>query len=342
MQAFARLVGPGAAGGVTQIERPLFVGCFTFTAFFVGQREIEMNIGVGRHGACGAAQMVYSFVELAEFFQSAAQVVPRDAAEGVNLHGGEEAVARVAELAHLVVGDAEVDVRLDPVGREVHDALIIFYRLRKSFGARFAIERGLEEIFGSGADHGAQLRGLRGQVKRKSPLTQKRIEGALGAGWNDVNFAAEFDEAKFLDGQGRGAKLRFHHGDGAANTFRGDAILGDALDRAQGDKVAETVESLAPAGFGTYQAQTFPVAKTVWLKSQDAPNFVTRISLRQSARPPLAVVMLRKIMHLVSTLAYGTGLWITSRTRWHARWRSWAPITRRGQAVARRVGLARL
>ncbi len=312
MQAFARLVGPGAVGGVAQIERPLFVGCFTFAAFFVGQREIEMNIGVGRHGACGAAQMVYSFVELAEFFQSAAQVVPRDAAEGVNLHGGEEAVARVAQLAQLVVGDAEIDVRLDPVGREVHDALIIFDRLRKSFGARFAIERGLEEIFGSGADHGAQLRGLGGQVKRKSPLTQKRIEGAFGAGRDDVNFAAEIYEAKFLDGQGRGAKLRFHQGNGTANTFGGDAILGDSLDGAQGDEVAKTVESFAPAGFGTHQSQTFPVAKTIRLETQDAPNFVTRISLRQSARPPLALVVLRKIMHLVSTLAYGTRLWITS------------------------------
>jgi hypothetical protein len=59
--------------------------------------------------------------------------------------------------------------------------------------------------------------------------------------------------------------------------------------------------------------EAFPIAKTVWLNIQDAPNFISRISLRQSARPPPAVVLLRMIMHLVSTLAYGTRLWITSR-----------------------------
>jgi hypothetical protein len=285
LEALAGLVGPGAVGRIAQVKRPLFVGGFAFTAFFVGEREIEMDVGVGGHGAGGAAEMVNGFVELAEFFQGAAQVVTGDAVERVNLHGGEEAVARVAELAHLVVSDAEIDVRFDPIGREVHDALIIFDCLRESFGARFAIERGLKEIFGGGADHGVQLRGLRGEVKRESPLAQKRIEGAFRAGGHDVNFATEFDEAKFLDGQGSGAKLRFHQGDGAANTFGGNVILGDALDGAEGYEVAETVKSFAPAGFGAYQAETLPVAKTVRLKTQDAPNFISRISLRQSGRP---------------------------------------------------------
>jgi hypothetical protein len=284
LEALAGLVGPGAVGRIAQVKRPLFVGGFAFTAFFVGEREIEMDVGVGGHGAGGAAEMVNGFVELAEFFQGAAQVVTGDAVERVNLHGGEEAVARVAELAHLVVSDAEIDVRFDPIGREVHDALIIFDCLRESFGARFAIERGLKEIFGSGAEHGVQFGGLRGEVKRESPLAQKRIEGAFRAGGHDVNFATEFDEAKFLDGQGSGAKLRFHQGDGAANTFGGNVILGDALDGAEGYEVAETVKSFAPAGFGAYQAETLPVAKTVRLKTQDAPNFISRISLRQSGR----------------------------------------------------------
>ena len=312
LQAFAGLIGPGAVGCVAQVESPLFVGGFAFTVLFVGEREIEMDVGVGGHGAGGAAQMVNGFVELAEFFQSAAQVVAGDAVERIDLHGSEEAIACVAQLAHLVVGDAEVDVRFDPVRREVHDALIIFDRLRECFGARFAIERGLKDIFGGGAEHGAQFSRLRRQVKRESPLAQERIEGAIGARGDDVNFAAEFDEAKFLDGYGRGAKLRFHQGDGAANAFGGDAILGDALDGAQGDEVTEAVKSFAPARFGAYQAQTLPVAKTVRLESQDAPNFISRISLRQSARPPLAPVVLRTIMHLVSTLAYGIRLWITS------------------------------
>ena len=152
-----------------------------------------MDVGVGGHGAGGAAEVVNGFFELAEFFESAAQVVTRDAVERIDLHGGEEAVARVGELAHLVVSDTEIDVRFDPVRCEVHDALIILDGLRKSFGARFAIERGLKKIFGSGTDHGVQFRGLRTEVKRKSPLAQKRIEGAFGAGGDDVNFAAEFD-----------------------------------------------------------------------------------------------------------------------------------------------------
>jgi len=100
-----------------------------------------------------------------------------------------------------------------------------------------------------------------------------------------VDFAAEFDQAEFLDWHGRGAKLLFHQSDGAADTIGGDAILGDALDGAQGYQIAEAVKPLAPAGFGTHQAQPFPIAKTVRLKTQDAPNFISRISLRQSARP---------------------------------------------------------
>jgi hypothetical protein len=156
---------------------------------------------------------------------------------------------------------------------------------------------------------------LRGQIKWESPLAQKGIEREFRAGGDDVNFAAEFDQAQFLDGQGSSAKLFFHQGDGATDTIGGDAILSDALNGAQGYEVAETVKSLAPAGFGAYQVEAFPIAKTVWLNIQDAPNFISRISLRQSARPPLAVVVLRMIMHLVSTLAYGTWLWITSGGR---------------------------
>ena len=67
-----------------------------------------------------------------------------------------------------------------------------------------------------------------------------------------MNFAAEFDEAEFLDRHGCGAKLLFHQRNGAAYTIGGNVILGDALDGADGYKVAEGVESLAPAGFGTH------------------------------------------------------------------------------------------
>jgi len=128
-----------------------------------------------------------------------------------------------------------------------------------------------------------------------------------------VHLSTELDEAQLLNRHGRGAKLFFNKRDGAANTFSRNVILGDALDGAQGHQVAEAVESFAPAGFGTHQAQAFPIAKTVRLKAQDAPDFSSRKTLRQSARPPARPVVLRMIMHLVSTLAYGTGLGITSR-----------------------------
>ena len=153
LHALAGLVSPGAVGGVAQIERPLFVGGFAFAAFFVGEREIEMNVRVSGHGTRGAAQMFHGLVELAEFLESAAEVVARDAVERINLYGGEKAIARVAELAHLVVCDAQIDVRFDPVRRQIHDTLIIFDRLGQSFRVRFAVEGGLKEIFGSGADH---------------------------------------------------------------------------------------------------------------------------------------------------------------------------------------------
>jgi len=166
---------------------------FAFATLFVGESEIEMDVGVCGHGAGGAAEMVDGLVEFAELFESAAEIVTGDAVERIDLHGCEEGVARVGKLAELVVGDAEIDVRFDPVGREIDDALIIFDGFRQGFGAGFAIESGLKEIFRSGADHGAQFRRLRGEVKRESPLAEKRIERAFGAGGNNVDFAAEFD-----------------------------------------------------------------------------------------------------------------------------------------------------
>src|SRR5271163_3117240 len=69
LHALAGLVSPGAVGGVAQVERPLFVGGFAFAAFFVSEGQIEMNVRVGGHGACGAAQMFHGLVEFAEFFQ---------------------------------------------------------------------------------------------------------------------------------------------------------------------------------------------------------------------------------------------------------------------------------
>ena len=129
-----------------------------------------MDVGVGGHGAGGAAEMFDGFIEFAEFFESAAEVVARDAVERIDLDGVEKTIAGVGELAELVIGDAEVDVGFDPGGREFDDALIILDGLRQSFGAGFAIERGAEKILGSGPGHGVKLGGLRRHVERKGPL----------------------------------------------------------------------------------------------------------------------------------------------------------------------------
>ncbi len=67
LQSFARLLGPRTVGRVTQVERPLFVSGFAFAAFFVGEREIEMNVRMGGHRAGGAAEVINGFIELAEF-----------------------------------------------------------------------------------------------------------------------------------------------------------------------------------------------------------------------------------------------------------------------------------
>ncbi len=39
-------------------------------------------------------------------------------------------------------------------------------------------------------------------------------------------------------------------------------MVGEALERAQSDEIAETVESLAPTRLGTHQPEPFPIAKT--------------------------------------------------------------------------------
>jgi hypothetical protein len=75
--------------------------------------------------------------------------------------------------------------------------------VRQRFGAVFAIERGLEKLFGSRAGHGVELGGFDGHVERERPLLQKWIERALGSRRHDVNFAAEFDQAQFLHGTRR-------------------------------------------------------------------------------------------------------------------------------------------
>ena len=232
----------------------MFAGGQAFAAFFVGQREIEMHVGVRGHGAGGAAEMLDGFIELAEFFQGAAQVVTRNAVERVDLHGAEEGVARVGEVAELVIGDAEIDVRFDPVGGEFDDTLIILDGLRQSFGAGFAIERGAEKILGRGPGQRVKFGRLRRHIERESPLFQERIKRKLGTRRHHVNFAAEVDQAKLVQRHGGGAELFFDQGHGASYFAGWDVILSQTLQGAKRDEIDEAVKTLAPAGFGADEA----------------------------------------------------------------------------------------
>jgi hypothetical protein len=266
-QAQAGLIGPRAGGCEAEIKQPLFAGAAAVAALFVREREVEMHIGMRGHGARGAFEMADGFVKLAEFFERATEVVARNAVERIDLHGGLKRCARIGELAELVVSHAEIDVGFDPVGREFHDAMIIFNGLRQRVGAVFAIERGLEKFLGRGPGHGVELGGFDGHVERESPLLKKRVERALGTRRDHVNFAAEFDETQFLDGARCRGELSFDELDGAANAAGGNVILGDALKAAEGDQIAKGVELLSPASAGIDEAQTLPVTETARLKS---------------------------------------------------------------------------
>ena len=68
---------------------------------------------------------------------------------------------------------------------------------------------------------------------------------------------------------------------------------------AEGDQIAETVESLAPARLRTNQPKPFPIAKTARIHAQDAADLSSRISLRQAGGPPRECVC-GKIMHPLS------------------------------------------
>ena len=245
-----------------------------------------MHIRVGGHGARGTAKVIDGLVEFAEFFESAAEVVARDAVERIDLHGVKERVARVSQLAELVVRDAEIDVSFDPVGGEVDDTLIILNGLGQGVRLRFAIESGTKEIFGRRPGHGVKFRGLRGHIERKPPLLKKRIERNFRARRHDVNFAAQVDEAELVQRQGRRAKLFFNENNRAFYFAGGDVILREALERAKSDEVHEAVKTLAPPCFGTNQPQAFPVAETVRLKTKNAASFRPRIPFRQFLKTP--------------------------------------------------------
>ena len=269
-----------------EIQNPLFASCEAFAPFFVRQRQIEMHVCMGGHGARGATKMVDGLIEFAQFFESAAQVVAGNAIERIDLHGAEKCVARIGELAELVVRNAEVDVSLDPVGGKFDDTLIVLDRLGKRVLPGFAIERTAKKIFGRRSGHGMELGWLCRHIEREGPLLQKRVERNFRARRNDVNFPAQVNESKLMQGGGSCAELFFDESHRAFYFARGNVVLRQALKRAKSDQIDEAVKALAPARFRADQLQTFPIAETVRLKTKNAAGFRPRVSLRQFLKTP--------------------------------------------------------
>jgi hypothetical protein len=284
LEARASLFGPGAAGGMTQIERPMAAREPALVALFVGDGEIEMDVGVPGNHASGAAEMNDSQVDLALLLINTAEIVLRDAAIGIKADGGEKFGACFLGLAHLIERDAEIDVRLDPVGCEMQRLAIELDGLGDGFFVRFAIHSGLEEFLRGAAGEGVDFLGgriARG-AEREGPLLLERAERTSGAGRHDQDVAALFDEAQLLKRKRLRAKLIFDELDRAVHAQRGNAIVGEALDRAQSDEVAKGVEALTPSRAWADEMQAFPISQTARLDSYNSSYFSSRVSLRQS------------------------------------------------------------
>ena len=213
-----------------------------------------MHVGMSGHGASGEAQVIYGFVEFAEFFESATEIVAGNAVERIDLHGVEERVAGVSQLAQLVIGDSQIDVRFDPIGRELDDTLVILNGLRQRVMLRLTIQRRAKKILGCGPSHGVKLGRLSRHIEREAPLLQKRIERNFLAGRDDVDFAAQIDEAKLVQRQGRRAKLLLYQSDRAFYLASGDVILNETLQRAKSHEIHEAIKTLTPACFRADQA----------------------------------------------------------------------------------------
>ena len=224
---------------------------FAFAALFVSQREVEMDVGVPGHRARGAPQMIDGLVDAPLLLKHAPQVVARDPAQRIKLDRRSKFLARFLDAAQLIQRDAKIDVRVNPVRRELENLPVGVHGLRKEIRFCLAIERVLEEFFGirsgEGVNFGDFLRGFEG----KGPLLPQRIERAARSRRYDEDVAALFNEAQFLQSNVLRAELLFHQIDGAAHAPRGNSIVGEALQRSQGDQIAEAVESFAKSCLGT-------------------------------------------------------------------------------------------
>lgn len=107
-----------------------------------------------------------------------------------------------------------------------------------------------------------QFHGAKGRVERKNPLLPERVERPRCARRNYEDLAAVVEEAKLLNRKRICAELLLKDSNDLAQAAGRDSILREALDRADGNKVAEGIKMLAPSRPGTNQPQPFPIAKT--------------------------------------------------------------------------------
>jgi hypothetical protein len=286
LKSSASLISPRTGRSIAEIKKPLFSGESALPALFIRQGQVEMHVRMRRHRTRRAAQMFDGFVDVAEFFERAAQIVARNPIQWIELYCCAKCGTRVRDLTGLVVSDTKVDVSLDPIRRQVHNALVDLNRLGNCFSTRLAIQRHFEKLFGSSPDHRTQFRRHFRWLERKYPLPPDGIEGHWSARRDDEDFAAALPDAMLLQRAGLSAELLLGERNCKTNAARRNFTFGKVFDGAECDEIAETVEPFAPTSARSNEPQPFPVAKTARLDSQDAPCFSARVALSQAGVSP--------------------------------------------------------
>src|SRR5579863_5591120 len=193
----ASFSGPEAVGSEAKVDQPLLAGQIAISALFVGESQVEMNVGMGRHRAGRADQMFYGLVNLALLFQHTSEVVAGNSIQRIQPHSRCEFGEGFLGAPHLIQRHAKIDVSIHPSGRKFEDVAIVFNSLGQKLGFCLAIERGLEKLFRAWAGHGVELRrGLR--IEQKSPLLLDRAERPRSAGRNHQHVAALIEKLKLL------------------------------------------------------------------------------------------------------------------------------------------------
>lgn len=242
-----------------------------------------MRVGVRRHGVNGAAKIVDGFVDPAHFFEDAAEIVAANRIAGIERKRREKRLLGFIELAEMIERHAKIDVRLDPIGGDIEDALIRFDRFVEHLRITFCGNRDFEPFLGGARFELVELLRRLTPLQRQNPLARQGIKRRrAGPGRNHGNAAPAFDELQILDAQRRLSELAFDGGYGAAQSASWHAGIREAFDDAQGGQIAEIVEMLAPANTRTDEAQTFPVAQPAIVDTYNSPSFHARIAIAQS------------------------------------------------------------